>query len=160
MQHLTAPIPSLHIHNNTLSPAIEAVVQQALAKDPIERFGSVQAFAKALKEASAVPPSAQATIYPFAQPAQKPILPTTPVATERAPHAAEPSNTAKATVAGCEMELKDGRYCNIPPIGRCTTCGRAFCPTHQAWESGQFSHPYVDQCVFCFAKTPAEVNSC
>jgi hypothetical protein len=138
MQHLTAPIPSLRIHNNTLSPAIEAVVQQAMAKDPNERFGSVQAFATALKEASAVPSSAQATIYPAAQPIQTPILPTTPV----------PLNKTETTAAFCEVD-----NCGIHAIGRCTTCKRAFCGSHQAW-SGQ--NYYIDLCAPCFAIKMAE----
>lgn len=146
MQHLTAPIPSLRIYNNTLLPAIEAVVQQAMAKDPNERFGSVQAFAAALKEVSSVPSSAQTTIYPSAQPTQTPILPMTPV----------PLNKTQTNAAGCEIELKNGHTCGIQAIGRCTTCGRAFCPTHQAhkWYNGPF--PYVDMCARCLAVEEAE----
>lgn len=66
-------------------------------------------------------------------------------------------NKTDGSIVGCDIELKDGRYCGILAVGRCATCGRAFCPTHQPWEYGQFSYPYVDQCVSCFAKTPAEV---
>jgi predicted ATPase/serine/threonine protein kinase/DNA-binding CsgD family transcriptional regulator len=50
-QHLTAPPPPLYPNVPTISPAIERVVLQALAKDPKERFASVQAFARALEEA-------------------------------------------------------------------------------------------------------------
>ena len=50
-QHLSAPPPSLHTKVPTLSPAIEHIVMKALAKDPKERFASVQAFAVALEEA-------------------------------------------------------------------------------------------------------------
>ncbi len=85
------------------------------------------------------------------------VQPTIPVLPGRTPHPAESVTIMKATAAGCEIELKDGRYCGIPPIGRCATCGRAFCPTHQAWFYDQFSYPYVDQCAPCFAKTPAEM---
>ncbi|GCE31356.1 hypothetical protein KDA_68400 [Dictyobacter alpinus] len=55
MQHLTAPIPSLRIHNKTLSPSIEAVVHQAMAKDPRQRFSSILEFALALEETSRAP---------------------------------------------------------------------------------------------------------
>jgi hypothetical protein len=36
----------------TLSPKVEKVVLRALAKDPLRRFESVQAFADALKQAA------------------------------------------------------------------------------------------------------------
>ncbi len=52
IQHLTTPIPSLCMHNDALSPDIEAVVHQAMAKDPKRRFVNVQAFATALAQAS------------------------------------------------------------------------------------------------------------
>ncbi|TMC21807.1 MAG: hypothetical protein E6J34_08560 [Chloroflexi bacterium] len=52
MQHLMAPIPSLCVHNDALSPSIEVVVHQAMAKDPKERYATVQAFAIALEQAS------------------------------------------------------------------------------------------------------------
>src|SRR5215472_15296267 len=51
-QHLPAPPPPLYPKVPTISPATEYVVLQALAKDPKERFASVQAFASALEEAS------------------------------------------------------------------------------------------------------------
>ena len=51
-QHLSAPPPPLDPKVPTISSAIEHVVLQALAKDPKERFASVQAFARALEEAS------------------------------------------------------------------------------------------------------------
>jgi predicted ATPase/class 3 adenylate cyclase/DNA-binding CsgD family transcriptional regulator len=50
-QHLSAPPPSLYTKVPTTSPAIEHVVFKALAKDPKERFASVQAYARAIEEA-------------------------------------------------------------------------------------------------------------
>jgi eukaryotic-like serine/threonine-protein kinase len=50
-QALTAP-PALSEKVPTISEAVEQVVLQALAKDPAQRFASVQAFALALEEAS------------------------------------------------------------------------------------------------------------
>jgi predicted ATPase/serine/threonine protein kinase/DNA-binding CsgD family transcriptional regulator len=50
-QHLSASPPPLYTKAPTISPAIEHVVFKALAKDPKERFASVQAFARALEEA-------------------------------------------------------------------------------------------------------------
>ena len=53
--------------------------------------------------------------------------------------------------ATCEIELKSGKICEIPAIGRCIFCERAFCTSHQAytWQSVG----YVDVCAPCFPKT-------
>ena len=50
-QQMYAPPPSPREKVPSLSPAIEEVVLKALAKDPHQRFPSVQAFAEALEEA-------------------------------------------------------------------------------------------------------------
>src|SRR5947209_17935167 len=50
-QHMNAPPPSLREKLPTISPDVERVVLTALAKDPNQRFGSVQAFANALEQA-------------------------------------------------------------------------------------------------------------
>jgi len=51
-QHLSVPPPSLQEKVPTIPPSIEQVVLTALAKDPKERFSTVQAFAIALEKAS------------------------------------------------------------------------------------------------------------
>lgn len=53
MQHVVAPPPSLREKVPGISPEIEQVMQIALAKEPRQRFASVQAFANALEQASA-----------------------------------------------------------------------------------------------------------
>jgi len=53
-QHLAASPPALCEKMPTLSPDVEHVVLTALAKDPKQRFGSVQEFAAALEQASRV----------------------------------------------------------------------------------------------------------
>jgi WD40 repeat protein len=50
-QHVTAPPPSLQNHLPTLHPSIEQVIFKALAKEPEERFATVQEFATALQAA-------------------------------------------------------------------------------------------------------------
>lgn len=50
-QHLSAPVPVLSEKNPRISPAVAAVITRALAKDPHQRFESVQAFASALEQA-------------------------------------------------------------------------------------------------------------
>jgi len=62
-QHLFVPPPSLREKVPTLPPEVEEVVQVALAKDPHQRFSSIQAFATALEQAghttvsASVPPA-------------------------------------------------------------------------------------------------------
>lgn len=51
IQHAVKPPPSLVEQIPTLSPAVEEVVLTALAKNPKERFASVEAFATAFEEA-------------------------------------------------------------------------------------------------------------
>jgi serine/threonine protein kinase len=50
-QHVQVPAPALRMHLPTISPIVESVVLTALAKDPAQRFASVQAFATALEQA-------------------------------------------------------------------------------------------------------------
>ncbi|MBV9691280.1 MAG: protein kinase [Ktedonobacteraceae bacterium] len=50
-QHVQALPPALRMHLPTISPIVESVVLTALAKDPGQRFASVQAFATALEQA-------------------------------------------------------------------------------------------------------------
>ncbi|HLQ30944.1 MAG TPA: serine/threonine-protein kinase [Ktedonobacteraceae bacterium] len=48
-QHTRAVPPPLHEKNPSISPALEKVVHRALAKDPQQRFASVQEFAAAVE---------------------------------------------------------------------------------------------------------------
>jgi serine/threonine protein kinase len=51
-QHLFTPPPALHGNVPNITPAVEQVLQKALAKDPQQRFGRVQDFVQALEMAS------------------------------------------------------------------------------------------------------------
>jgi eukaryotic-like serine/threonine-protein kinase len=51
-QHMFASPPLLHERIPTISPEVEHVVRTALAKDPKQRFESIQAFATVLEKAS------------------------------------------------------------------------------------------------------------
>ena len=59
------------------------------------------------------------------------------------------------TTAVCEIDLKSGSPCGIQAVGRCVTCGRAFCLTHQARDlSGVIFVGYIsvgspDMCTSC-----------
>ncbi len=63
-QHLHAEPPSLRTHVPDLPPAIETVIQKALAKDPHQRFASVQEFASAFEQACQSWPRATTTALP------------------------------------------------------------------------------------------------
>ncbi|MGI9061515.1 MAG: protein kinase domain-containing protein [Ktedonobacteraceae bacterium] len=73
-QHMYASIPSLREKELTISPAIEEVVLRALAKDPHERFASVQAFANALEQAYLLAGSGSDLPAPSSQKAFPPMV--------------------------------------------------------------------------------------
>jgi serine/threonine protein kinase len=50
-QHLEVPPPPLHTFNANITPALEAVIQRALAKQSASRFESITAFAQAFQQA-------------------------------------------------------------------------------------------------------------
>lgn len=90
-QHMFAPPPPLREKIPDIAPDVEHVVMTALAKEPKQRFGSVQAFANALEQASRsvssrhnvaiVPP----TNVPPAQPERSPLPPARSVEVQQAP---------------------------------------------------------------------------
>jgi len=77
-QHLFVPAPPLREKVPTLLPSVEYVITLALAKDPKQRFATVQAFAHALELAAQSPGSTVLTsqsdsspVSPIAQPASR-----------------------------------------------------------------------------------------
>ncbi len=97
-KHLMVPPPPLRQIIPAISPEVEMVVSTALAKDPKQRFSSVQAFATALREAGRT----QRRIFPVInqQPANEATLPPfiTPVATNARP--ADPTTPLLNTPSG------------------------------------------------------------
>ncbi len=63
-QHLFVPPPPLHEKVPTIPLTVEHVVLKALAKDPKDRFASVQAFASALEEARKAEPPGRTLFMP------------------------------------------------------------------------------------------------
>lgn len=59
-QHIVAPIPSLISINPALSPAVQGVLEKALAKDPAARYQAAEDLAAGLKTALAGPSAAAA----------------------------------------------------------------------------------------------------
>lgn len=84
-QHMFAPLPSLSDKVPGVSPQVGQVIAIALAKDPKQRFASVQAFARALEQASQ---SAEPTVLaprPEPQPAPVDVQSLPPVPPEEIP---------------------------------------------------------------------------
>ncbi len=55
------------------------------------------------------------------------------------------------SAGGCELPT-GGKFCGVPAVGHCNTCGRAFCSTHQAYDQnhiGVVFRTYRDWCVSC-----------
>ncbi|HEX3641000.1 MAG TPA: serine/threonine-protein kinase, partial [Ktedonobacteraceae bacterium] len=77
-QHMIAPPPPLYEKMPAISPEIEHVVMTALAKDPKQRFASVQAFATALEQASqpgqSLPSQPPGGVTPSEQPSSTSVL--------------------------------------------------------------------------------------
>jgi hypothetical protein len=81
MKHLQEPPPHIVTYNPALSPALDEIIQRALAKAPADRYNSalelVQAVTAALGEIDTVPPArlqqiAQATVLMPSPPATSP----------------------------------------------------------------------------------------
>ncbi len=114
-QHVLAPPPPLREKLPSISPAIEQVVLIALAKDPKERFASVQAFAVALEQAmlldqptqrrsSAMPSSMPPTIVvpPSRAPSNAAFAPTI-----RSHPTADPSKPIGSVICICRGHTSD-----------------------------------------------------
>ncbi len=69
-QHLFVPPPSLRERVPGISPRVEQVVFTALAKDPTQRFATIQAFANALEDAL----QGTATFAPSSSLANSPVM--------------------------------------------------------------------------------------
>ena len=91
IKHTVVPPPPLRERIPTISPDVEQVVLTALAKEPKDRFGSMQAFARALEQASLSDQSSQlaptTVVNPPVLPVQTPplVTPSNPQVTPVAP---------------------------------------------------------------------------
>ena len=68
------------------------------------------------------------------------------------------SPSRSGSPGGCELPV-GGRPCGVPAIGRCMTCSRAYCGTHQAHEVnsvGIVFQTYRDWCVSCQQQRKAD----
>lgn len=70
--HLNQPPPSIRTFNPAISPAVNAVVLRALAKQPSDRYPSVAAFAQALRAAEHAPAGAVEEVASVTKPGKQP----------------------------------------------------------------------------------------
>ncbi len=108
-QHMFASPPSLREKVPTISPEIEQVVMTALAKDPKERFMSVQAFANALEQAGKSAPLVEAR--PDRLPTPLPSTQPSPVMSPPAPSSDPEQDIATRPERNIPTELEQ----NISP---------------------------------------------
>jgi predicted ATPase/serine/threonine protein kinase/DNA-binding CsgD family transcriptional regulator len=66
-QHLSTPPPSLHAEMPWISSTVESILFKALAKDPQQRFATVQDFAQSLKGAYKKESTEQALFVPYSE---------------------------------------------------------------------------------------------
>jgi len=79
-QHMIKPPPPIRIKNSAIPPEVEEVLLTALAKEPQQRFATVQAFANALQQASnLVSPIASASTISFEEASALPSIGTQPL---------------------------------------------------------------------------------
>ena len=77
-QHMFAAPPPLREKVPSIQPLVEQVVTMALAKEPRQRFGSVQAFANALEQASKLEQSNSLAVTAPSPPPSKPASSVSP----------------------------------------------------------------------------------
>ena len=66
-QHLSTPPPSLHAEMPWISSSVESIILKALAKDPQQRFASVQDFAQTLEESYKTESNEQTLFVPSSE---------------------------------------------------------------------------------------------
>lgn len=77
LKHITAPVPSLQETRPDLAPGVCRVVEQALAKEPDQRFATAGAFARALSAAATGAHFAQAQTVVESRPEEAVVAPET-----------------------------------------------------------------------------------
>ncbi len=102
-QHLFTSPPSLRTKNSAISSSVEQVILKALAKEPHERFGSVQIFADALIDACQPKKISITATPPPIQPKQSPIVLPPPLSSVNKPQGA--SNNGKPAAGKQECFL-------------------------------------------------------
>ncbi len=118
-KHLMTPPPPLCQRVPNLPPDVEQVVMTALAKDPHQRFASVQAFATALEQASQPSQPAQSQLLAPTVIAPSSPLPPTVLATPPYPSVAQPTTVTPPNVPsilGQTSQSTQHQLSQSPPV--------------------------------------------
>ena len=118
VQQLTMPPPPLHEQVATIPLGIEQVVLRALAKEPKERFASVQDFAEALERASqraSSPPALLPSVQPSPGPATLPSYTTAAVVPSHIGDATEVDSAADQRAVPTPMAVSPGSSPSLVP---------------------------------------------
>jgi hypothetical protein len=126
MKHLLETAPPLHAAYPEAPATLEPVIRKALEKQPEDRYATAEALLADFR--AAVSGSLRQPAQPQS-PSASPVAPTPPM-NDPAPVVQTtipvPLNKAQATAALCEVD-----NCGVLAVGRCATCGRAFCASHK-----------------------------
>jgi serine/threonine protein kinase len=117
-QHMFASPPPLREKMPTVLPDVEQVVTMALAKDPKQRFGSVQAFANALEQAS----RPQQPTFMSPQPAQQHVSPPRPATP------LPPTTYAPPPPPGQYIPQSTPSMPQVPPVQRTLPSSASYSP--------------------------------
>jgi serine/threonine protein kinase len=146
MKHLLDAPPLLHIVSPAASAALEPVLRKVLEKKPEKRHATADKLLEDFRTAlSGSLPRASHSAAPrvsFMAPTLQMNSPTPTLGTT------VQQNTTQATAAICQIDS-----CGVLAVGRCATCKRTFCTSHQA-RSGQTR--YIDQCAPCLAQAQVD----
>jgi serine/threonine protein kinase/pSer/pThr/pTyr-binding forkhead associated (FHA) protein len=160
MKHLLEAPPPLHVANPQALVTLEPMLRKALEKRPEDRYPTAEALLADFRRAvgtslsqNAQSPAPNVSPISHTQSPDRPVPTATSIPSGSTPQTAQSANMLQPMGRGCEIPLNNGYNCGVTTKGRCATCGRAFCASHQA-RSGQIV--YIDQCAPCLAKARAD----
>ena len=114
LQHLNTPPPAPRTFNPNLPPAVEAVILQALAKAPGDRFASAEAFAQAFRAGmrgqSVAATSDEATVI---EPSPAPPAPGPVAAPQPFPSSVAPDQVAATSPTGSVFVAREAELAQL-----------------------------------------------
>ena len=144
--HLNAPPPRASAANPRISPALDAVIERGMAKEPDDRYGSAGALARAAQRALSAPADHDLNATMAGLHANAPTTQHTCPA-PIAPAAAEPPPPARGASSGRHAETDVDRDRNVRgtvPCGRRDRCRLVRRPVRKRRQRHFSAEPLVD----------------